>query len=90
MTSPDDTERSLLVVHADDGTDMLRGLASPARVRILRLLHRRGPLNVNEIAHALDLPQSTVATNVQVLEQTQLIRTETEVAGLVWTALRSR
>lgn len=81
MKSPKGIERSLLLVHADDGTDVLRGLTSPVRVRILRLLHRRGPLNVNEIAHALDLPQSTVATNVQVLEQTQLIWTETVKAS---------
>lgn len=81
MKSPDGIERSLMVVHADEGADVLRGLASPVRVRILRLLHRRGPLNVNEISQALALPQSTVATNVQVLEQTRLIRTETVKAS---------
>ena len=81
MMGPDGSERSLLVIHADEGSDVLRGLASPVRVRILRLLHRRGPLNVNEITQALDLPQSTVATNVQVLEQSGLIRTETVKAS---------
>jgi predicted transcriptional regulator len=80
MTSPGDLSHSVMVIHADDGSDALRGLASPVRVRILRLLHRRGPLNVNEISRALALPQSTVATNVQVLEQTRLIRTETTKA----------
>jgi predicted transcriptional regulator len=74
---PDQLASNLLVLDGDEGTDVLRGLASPVRVRILRLLHRRGPLNVNEISHALAMPQSTVATNVQVLEQTRLIRTET-------------
>ncbi len=34
-------------------------------------------LNVNEISHALGLPQSTVATNVQVLEEAGLIVTRT-------------
>jgi predicted transcriptional regulator len=80
MNSPGDLSHSVMVIHADDGSDALRGLASPVRVRILRLLHRRGPLNVNEISRALALPQSTVATNVQVLEQTRLIRTETTKA----------
>ena len=56
---------------------MLRGLASPARVRILRLLHREEGANVNEIAAALDLPQSTVSSNLQMLEAAGLIRTET-------------
>ncbi len=81
MTTPDDLDRSLLVIHADDSVEALRGLASPARIRILRLLHHRGPLNVNEISEALTLPQSTVATNVQVLEQTGLIRSETVKAS---------
>jgi predicted transcriptional regulator len=38
-------------------------------------------MNVNEISAALRLPQSTVATNVQVLEGTELIRTETSKAS---------
>jgi predicted transcriptional regulator len=56
---------------------VLKGLASPVRARILKLLHERGKLNVNEISHELQLPQSTVATNVQVLERAGLIGTET-------------
>jgi predicted transcriptional regulator len=80
MSSRDGLSPSMMVIHADDGGDALRGLASPVRLRILRLLHRRGPLNVNEISRALTLPQSTVATNVQVLERTRLIRTETTKA----------
>jgi predicted transcriptional regulator len=46
-------------------------------MRILRLLHERGRLNVNEISHELKLPQSTVATNIQALEEAGLIATET-------------
>jgi predicted transcriptional regulator len=54
---------------------VVRGLASPVRVRILQLLRRSGPLNVNQIAEALELPQSTVATNVQILTEAELIET---------------
>ncbi len=54
--------------------------ASPARVAVLKLLHEKGPLNVNEIADMLDLPQSSVSTNVQMLEEAGLIRTETQKA----------
>ena len=36
---------------------------------------------MNEISEALALPQSTVATNVQVLERCDLIRTETAKAS---------
>lgn len=72
--------RNFLVVDPEEGLDVLRGLASPVRVRILKLLHVRGPVNVNEIADALQLPQSTVSSNVQVLEEAGLIRTETQKA----------
>ncbi len=71
-----DEKRSFLTVQADEDSEVLRGLASPVRVRILKLLARRGRLNVNEISEALGLPQSTVATNIQVLEKANLIRTE--------------
>ncbi|POR48040.1 ArsR/SmtB family transcription factor [Bosea psychrotolerans] len=64
-----------LVVNADRQYQVLRGLASPVRLRILRLLNRQGPKNINQIAEALGLPQSTIATNVQVLEEAELIST---------------
>jgi len=68
--------RNFLVIDPEERPDVLRGLASPARVRILRLLHREEGANVNEIAGALDLPQSTVSSNLQTLEAAGLIRTE--------------
>ena len=68
---------NFLTINPDDSADVLRGLASPIRVRILKLLHASGRLNVNEISRELALPQSTVATNVQVLEDAGLITTET-------------
>ena len=66
-----------LTINATDGLEVLKGLSSSVRISILKLLHSRAPLNVNEISDALSLPQSTVATNVQVLESCDLIRTET-------------
>jgi predicted transcriptional regulator len=69
--------RNFLVIDPEERPDVLRGLAAPARVRILRLLHRRNGVNVNDIAGALDLPQSTVSSNLQILEEAGLIRTET-------------
>jgi predicted transcriptional regulator len=68
---------NFLTINPEENLEVLRGLASPIRVRILKLLHVNGPLNVNDISRLLDLPQSTVATNVQVLEETDLIATET-------------
>ncbi len=70
--------RNFLVIDPAERPDVLRGLASPARARILRLLLRRPGVNVNDIAEALCLPQSTVSSNLQILERAGLIRTETQ------------
>lgn len=72
--------RNFLVVDPEERPDVLRGLASEARVRILKALHLRGGLNVNDIAELLSLPQSTVSSNLQILEEAGLIRTETQKA----------
>jgi predicted transcriptional regulator len=72
--------RNFLLVDPEERPDVLRGLASPARVKILRALHQRGGLNVNDIAGLLGLPQSTVSSNLQILEDAGLIRTETQKA----------
>ncbi len=70
--------RNFLVIDPEERPDVLRGLASPVRVRILRHLHRMKGVNVNDIAEALGLPQSTVSSNLQILEDAGLIRTETQ------------
>lgn len=67
---------NFLTIKPDENIEVLKGLASPIRVSILKALHASGKLNVNEISHALKLPQSTVATNVQMLEDAGLIVTE--------------
>jgi len=69
--------RNFLVIDPAERPDVLRGLASPVRVQILKHLHRGQGVNVNDIAGALKLPQSTVSSNLQVLEESGLIRTET-------------
>jgi predicted transcriptional regulator len=74
---PGSPRRNILTVDPQDNMEVLKGLSSPIRVRILRLLHSTGPMNVNEISKALKLPQSTIATNIQVLDDSGLIRTET-------------
>ena len=81
MDLPLKNNRNFLTINATDGLEVLKGLSSPVRISILKLLHSHGPLNVNEISEALSLPQSTVATNVQVLESCDLIRTETVKAS---------
>lgn len=72
--------RNFLVVDPQEDTAVLRGLASPVRASILKLLHMQGAMNGNDIAEKLNLPQSTISTNIQVLEDAGLIRTETQKA----------
>lgn len=72
--------QNFLVIDPETDFVVLKGLASPVRVAMLALLHERGPMNVNDIAAQLDLPQSTVSTNIQVLEDARLIRTENQKA----------
>ncbi len=68
---------TFLTIDPYEGQSVLKGLASPVRARILQLLTARERLNVNEISRELNLPQSTIATNIQVLEDAGLIVTET-------------
>lgn len=72
--------RNFLIVDPEEGIEVLKAFASPARVKVLKLLHTKGAMNINEIAAALDLPQSSVSANVQILEEAGLIRTETQRA----------
>jgi predicted transcriptional regulator len=53
----------------------VKGLASQVRLKILEIL-RAGDKNVNEITHEMGLPQSTVATNIMILEEARLIETK--------------
>ena len=66
----------LLVVDPSEQVDVLKGLASKVRISILRLLASSGPLNVNQVAAELALPQSTISSNIQVLEDVGLVVTE--------------
>jgi predicted transcriptional regulator len=68
--------RNFLVVDPEQDIETLKGLASPIRAKILKLLNVQGPMNGNDIAASLQLPQSTVSTNIQILEGAGLIRTE--------------
>ena len=67
--------RNFLIVDPEEGIETLKALASPVRVGILKLLHQQGPMNVNAVAAAMDMPQSSISANVQSLEDAGLIRT---------------
>ncbi|MGO7201865.1 ArsR/SmtB family transcription factor, partial [Rhizobium ruizarguesonis] len=66
-------ERSFLTIAAGENNDAIRALSAPARLEMLKLLCAKGPMNINDIARALSLPQSTVATGIQILEDARLV-----------------
>ena len=69
-------EKNLKIdIHAKNLPTIAKALSSQVRIDILKLLARRKSLNVNEIASILNLPMSTTATNVQILEAAGLIIT---------------
>ncbi|MFT6451426.1 MAG: putative transcriptional regulator [Halocynthiibacter sp.] len=72
--------KRFLLITPDTGGDVLKSLGAPARLAILTLLHENGPLNVNEIAERLKLPQSSTSTHVNALEKVGLIVTESQKA----------
>jgi predicted transcriptional regulator len=57
-----------------------RGLASEPRLKILRYLHG-SVRSVNEIAAALNMPPTTVAMHIRVMEESGLVRTELQAAN---------
>lgn len=69
-----------MVVDPLKDSAVLRALASPARIRILQLLVADGPTNINLLAERLDLPQSTVSTAINILEDAGLVLSESRKA----------
>jgi predicted transcriptional regulator len=72
--------KKFLMITPDDGADVLKSLSAPARLAILKLLHTQGPMNVNDIADHLGLPQSSTSTHINNLEENGMIRTEVHKA----------
>lgn len=68
---------NILVINTMKEAHILRALSSEIRVHILELLNGTR-MNVNEIAKALNIPQSTAAVNVKVLEDAGLVKVETK------------
>ncbi|HEY1405447.1 MAG TPA: helix-turn-helix domain-containing protein, partial [Spirochaetota bacterium] len=67
--------KNTLIIYAEQDIHILKGLASEIRVKILQHLAKNAA-NINTLAEELNLPQSTVTTNIQILEQCGLIETE--------------
>ena len=73
-------ENKVLLANAEDTANIARALDSELRRKIIRLL-AGNKMNVNQIAEALGIPQSTCTVNVQLLEKAKLILTEQVAAA---------
>ena len=67
----------LSVTRPETLQQIAHALSSPVRLDMLRVLGRSN-LNVGELAAQLNLPMSTAALNVKILEDAGLIQTETQ------------
>jgi predicted transcriptional regulator len=70
----------ILLVDPSEQPEVMKGLASEVRISILKLLRGGKAKNVNEIAAQLQLPQSTISSNLQILEEAGLVSSETRKA----------
>lgn len=75
MESP----KKLLIINPLEDIEIIKAIASEPRMQMLALL-RKQPLNINEISTALNLPQSTVATHIEKLEEAGLLKIEAQKA----------
>ncbi len=83
MAQNDSIKRTLILDGSFESPELervLKALASPNRLRILRYLWNK-VATVSDIAQNLELPASTVGIHVETLEEAGLIRTELEPAS---------
>ncbi|MDR2535057.1 MAG: helix-turn-helix domain-containing protein [Treponema sp.] len=68
--------QNVLVIDSYRDTKLIQAFASEVRIRIVELLQNQ-ELNVTEIARRLEIPQSTAATAILLLEQAGLVESRT-------------
>jgi predicted transcriptional regulator len=68
--------QKFLVIDLEKDVEVLKGLASLTRIKLLQELARQPGLNVNELAEICGLPQSSASAQLQSLEKAGLVRTE--------------
>lgn len=67
-----ETTDAALTIDLPAALDVVKALAHEPRAALLAQL-KQGALNVNELSERLQMPQSTVATNIGILERVGLV-----------------
>lgn len=57
-------------------TKVLRALAHPLRMKILKFIDQQGEINVNKIYSSLELEQSITSQHLRILRNAGLVETE--------------
>lgn len=60
----------------EDAAEMLKALAHPVRLCIVRGLLRNGPCNVTYMQDCLEIPQSTVSQHLQKLRTSGIVKAQ--------------
>ena len=58
-------DRMLQIEGLEEGLEIFRALGSKVRMKSVQLLAERGPMNLNEIAQALQLTNGAVTSHVK-------------------------
>lgn len=67
--------KKILLIDPIKDLHIIKGFSSEIRIRILNEL-KNGERNISELTEILDTPQSTITTNIIILEKAGLINTE--------------
>lgn len=59
-------------------TDILRAIAHPLRIKILKFIDTHGVINVNKIYNTLKLEQSITSQHLRVLRGAEIVKTQRE------------
>lgn len=57
----------------NNGADILKVLAHPARIALIQVMMEKGPLNVTSLYEELEVPQSTVSQHLAKLKTAKII-----------------
>ncbi len=71
--------KTIFVVQAE----LCRAMGSPLRMKIVHLL-RENPMNVNEIAYAMKVPQASISRNLAILRNTGVLTVRREGTNAIY------
>lgn len=69
----------------EEAAEMLKALAHPVRLCIVRGLLKNGPCNVSYMQECLEIPQSTVSQHLQKLRSSGIVRAQRQRHEIYYT-----